>query len=62
MEEKKPFRNKVIFVSTFALEKSTKHLIDVDTYVFILEQLGGSSELKLTSYLINLKELQVEGV
>ena len=39
-----------------------KHLIDVDTYVFILEQLGGSSELKLTSYLINLKELQVEGV
>lgn len=39
-----------------------KHLIDVDTLVFILKQLGGSSELKLTSYCINLQELQIEGI
>lgn len=28
---KKPFKNKVIFVSTFALEKGMKPLTDVDT-------------------------------
>lgn len=30
-EKKKPFKNKVIFVSTFALEKGMKPLTDVDT-------------------------------
>lgn len=40
---KKTFGNKVIFVSAFG--KKLEHLIKVDTEVFILEQLGGSSEL-----------------